>query len=165
MDAILCGILFYFYKHTMQIIRSKAHYKRLVKEQLAVTNTKVRRWVEWDPTNCVDYEAYYETRKVSIPIPVCDWSFLVCLHEIGHISTGDRLYSYLAEYNAEKWAIKRAFSGYDIACKEYELDAKEYVKAHIDSDIRVHKLGLTDIRPYVLEWIYNPQNTFINYSW
>jgi len=151
---------FLYYTH---MIITKTAYTRYVKEQLATTNTRVRRWLDWDPDG-VGYEAYYDTRRVSIPKPVCDWSFLVCLHEIGHISTGDRQYGYLAEYNAEKWAIKRAYKQYDIAHYLYELDAKEYVKAHVNDDIKHHKLGLYDIKPYVLSWIYDPHNTFIDYN-
>lgn len=127
-------------------------YTNWIKEQLKITNVKVKKWVEWNPDSNV-YEAFYEQRKVIIPRPVDDWSFLVALHEIGHISTGDRVRAYLSEYNAEKWAIRRAKESYNVQCLDYEEDAKNYVRNHLISDLLFTDLQLNKVKPYVLAWL------------
>lgn len=127
-------------------------YLLWVREQLDITNTRVRKWVDWDPESEV-YEAHFDDRSVVIPIPICDWSFLVALHEIGHISTGDRIHSYLREYNTERWAIKRAKDAYGIANDEYDVDARAYVKTHLIEDLQCTSLKLNKVKPYVLDWI------------
>lgn len=127
-------------------------YLPWVREQLYITNTSVRKWADWDPESDV-YEAHFENRSVVIPIPVCDWSFLVALHEIGHISTGDRLHSYLREYNTERWAIKRAKDAYGITNADYVMDARAYVKMHLIQDLQCTSLKLNKVKPYVLDWI------------
>lgn len=127
-------------------------YTKWIKEQLKITNTKVKRWVDWDPESNV-YEAFYDQRKVTIPRPVDDWSFLVALHEIGHISTGDRMRAYLSEYNAECWAIRRAKESYNVICDEYVEDAKNYVRNHLISDLLYTDLQLEKVKPYVLAWL------------
>jgi hypothetical protein len=123
-----------------------------LKEQLKLTNTKVRKWTTWNP-NDSSYEAFYDSRQVIVPVPVCEWSFLVGLHEIGHISTGPRLFAYLSEYNAEQWAIKRAKSAYGIVHEEYVKDAKNYVYNHLLGDLMYSCLELKKVKPHVLEWL------------
>lgn len=127
-------------------------YRKLIKDQLNIVNARVKRWVDWDPDSDI-YEAFWEDRKVIIPKPVDNWSFLVALHELGHISTGDRYWSYLCEYNAERWAIRRANEAYGITCQEYEEDAKLYVKKHLIENLIFRHLRVEKIKPYVLEWI------------
>lgn len=127
-------------------------YLHWVREQLEVTKTRVRRWIDWDP-DLDQYEAFYHSRQVSIPVPECDWSFLVCLHEIGHISTGERCHSYLAEYNAERWAIKRGYDWYGVYNNDYVQDAKRYVQFHLIQDIVHYDLGVERVKPCVLDWI------------
>ena len=129
----------------------KNKYSSYVREQLKITKTQVRRWKDWNPDDV--YQAFYEARQVIIPKPVCDWSFLVALHEIGHISTGPRLYSHLAEYNAEQWALKRASSVYDVVCPAYEEDAKIYVTNHLLTDVVCFGYSIHKIKPYVLKWL------------
>jgi hypothetical protein len=129
----------------------KGLYKKWVKEQLTITKTRVRKWEVWNPSET--YEAFYETRQVIIPDPICDWSFLVALHEIGHISTGPRLYSHLAEYNAERWAIKRAHSSYGIHSPEYLEDARTYVTNHLLTDIVCFGYDINKVKPYILDWL------------
>jgi hypothetical protein len=127
-------------------------YYGWVREQLAITKVKVRKWVEWNPESD-QYEAFYDNRSVVIPIPVDEWSFLVCLHEIGHLSSGDRIYSYLREYNAEQWAINRAKQAYNIENLDYELDAKWYVTSHLLQDLFYSELTFEKIKPHVLSWL------------
>lgn len=128
-------------------------YLSLVREQLKETKTRVRKWVEWNPDSDV-YEACFSSRRVVIPIPTCEWSFLVCLHEIGHISTGERVQSYLSEYNAERWAIARAKQRYSVSCSDYDEDAKMYVHHHLMQNILYHGLDCKSVRPYVLDWLH-----------
>ncbi len=133
-------------------ILSKSKYTTWIKDELSITKTKVKKWLVWDDLESRIYEAYFDTRSVVIPIPVCGWSFLVALHEIGHISTGDRNTNYLREYNAERWAIKRA-KKYNISSTGYVKEAKEYVKSHIIHDIIHCNLKVEKIKPYVLKWL------------
>jgi hypothetical protein len=127
-------------------------YLGWVREQLCTTKSSVRRWVDWNP-DLDHYEAFYHTRQVTIPVPECEWSFLVCLHEIGHLSTGDRSHSYLSEYNAEQWAIKRAYERYGVHCPSYIEDAKRYVHSHILQNVLYYGLQVEKIKPYVLDWV------------
>lgn len=131
---------------------SKLPYLGYIRQQLDLTNVRVRKWLPWDLEETV-YEAFIEQRQVILPIPVCEWSFLVGLHEIGHVSTGERRFSYLQEYNAERWAIKRAKQVYQIECLEYEKDAKRQVWMHIVQNYLFYCLELNQIKPYVLDWI------------
>jgi hypothetical protein len=137
-------------------------YLGWIRNELQITNTKVAKWCVWDPEEG-DFVAYIDSRRVIIPIPVCDWSFLIGLHEIGHVSTGHRLYSYLMEYNAEKWAIKRAKDNYGIVSLEYEEDAKRYVKQHLIANLIDSDLKITKIKPYVLDWLNETPETIMEY--
>jgi len=131
----------------------KKPYDKWLREQLAVTKTKVHKWCLWDIDDTNSYVAYIDTRRVSIPTPECDWSFLVCLHEIGHVSTGYRLYSYLMEYNAERWAIKRAKDVYNVYDESYIKDDKGYVKTHLIENLLFSELKPEKVKPYVYDWL------------
>lgn len=135
-------------------------YVQWIKEQLNQVNCKVHKWVEWD-INHGEFEAFIDSRRVVIPTPVDDWSFLVALHEIGHVSTGHRLYSYLMEYNAEKWAITRAKDSYGIVCKEYEEDAKNYVRSILIGELMFSGLQPDKVKSYVLEWLGETKESII----
>lgn len=130
---------------------TKEQYTQWIKEQLKIVNCKVHEWMEWNEKSV--YEAYIDSRRVKIPRPINDWSFLVALHEIGHISTGHRLYSYLMEYNAEKWALRRAKEAYSIVCAEYEEDAKNYVRNKLICDLAYSNLTVDKVSPDVLDWL------------
>jgi hypothetical protein len=132
---------------------SRNHYREWLKSELKITNTKVRKWLKWIPEGDNGYQAFIESRQVNIPIPECEWSFMVGLHEIGHVSTGYRVHSYLMEYNAEQWAIKRAKQTYNIESAEYIQDAKDYVKDHLLENLLFSDLKIDKVKPYVLEWI------------
>lgn len=126
-------------------------YLGYLREQLELTKVKVHKWLPWDDETV--YEAFIEKRRVILPIPTCQWSFMVGLHEIGHVSTGERQYTYLQEYNAEKWAIARAKQHYGIVYPEYEKDARRQVWLHIVQNHLYYDLSLEKIKPYVLDWI------------
>lgn len=126
-------------------------YKQWIVEQLDKHNVRVHRWrkFDWDET----YYAYFDSRRVKIPIPECRYSLLIALHEIGHIVKGERTYGYLAEYHAEKWALHTAKSEYGITYKRYEQSAKVYVYTHLLEDIIIQHLPIKKIKPKVLKWI------------
>lgn len=126
----------------------KIDYEAVIRKEIRQRNIRVQKWCIDEPDN--GYEAYITTRVVRIPKPVDSFHFHVCLHEIGHVVTGERLYSYLQEYNAEKWAIERALY-YGITDDEYIKDAKLYVLKHCITDTILY--GIKKIRPYVLKWI------------
>jgi len=126
-------------------------YLGYLREQLSEVRVRVRQWIPWNGDYV--YESFRETRQVVIPIPEDSWSFLVALHEIGHISQGERCDAYLDEYNAERWAIKRAGQRYGIVNLDYELDARHYVVNTIITDCLHRGLDPNKIRPYVLDWI------------
>lgn len=126
-------------------------YMGYVREQLELVGVRVRKWVPWD-VDSNEPEAHRDTRQVTIPIPVCSWSFHIALHEIGHISTGERRHTYLDEYNAERWAIKRA-AHYGIVDASYQRDAKRYVWLHIIQNSLFYGLKTEKIKPYVLDWV------------
>ncbi len=134
----------------MEYLCKHKPYTNWVKEQLAITKVRVHKWELW----CGDliYEAYPESRRVRIPKPVCAFSFLVCLHEIGHISAGVRDCSYLSEYAAEQWAIKRAAS-YNVRHVPYEVDAKLNVLVHLVENLSSTQLELKQVKPRVLNWL------------
>jgi len=137
-------------------------YNKWLRHELKTTNVRVKKWVDWDPDGD-SYEAFIEDRKVIIPRPVDDWSFLVALHELGHVSTGDRMHAYLSEYNAEKWAIKRASESYQVQCLEYVEDAKIYVKSHLLEDLIFTELALEKVKPYVLEWLGETKHSILKH--
>lgn len=138
---------------TQQLKQANAKpYYKWFRNELNLTNCKVAKWLVWDPDNG-DYFADIDSRRVTVPIPVCDWSFLVALHELGHVSTGFRLRHYLMEYNAERWAIKRAKESYGVYSEEYVQEAKSYVKWHLDCELKHTELTIDKVKPYVLEWI------------
>jgi hypothetical protein len=78
---------------------------------------------------------------------------LIALHEVGHIVKGERLYAYLAEYQAEKWAISTAATKYGIVSKKYEKSARDYVYQHLLEDVVFRQLPLSKIKKTVLKWI------------
>ena len=66
---------------------------------------------------------------------------------------GERVFSYLDEYVAEQWAIKRAKQAYGIVDLDYEKDARRYVWMHIIQNRLFYNLQTNKIKPYVLDWI------------
>lgn len=130
-------------------------YEDIIHKELKRRKIRVQKWCTEEPSN--NYEAYINSRMVRIPKPVDAYHFKICLHEIGHVETGERIYAYLQEYNAERWAIKRA-EYYGVIDKEYINDAKMYVLKHCITDVLVG--GLTKVRSYVLDWIGVSQAQF-----
>jgi hypothetical protein len=130
---------------------NKKPYVQWIRDELTEHDVRVHRWGEfnWEET----YYAYFDSRRVFIPAPQCKYSMLIALHEVGHIVKGERLYAYLAEYQAEKWAISTGAKKYGIVSKKYESSARDYVYQHLLEDVVFRQLPLTKIKKNVLKWI------------
>lgn len=100
----------------------------------------------------VIYQACYETHRVFIPVPVDDYAFYVCLHEIGHLATGEARYSYLQEYRAEQWALKK-LKQYGYYKKNFEREARQYVLNVMYEDICFRGLNIAAVNPKIQAWI------------
>lgn len=74
--------------------------------------------------------AWIESKEIKIPVIDSIEDFFVCLHEIGHIITGQKLDEnapdYMFEYLADKWAIDTA-KKHGVSNFKYEMRAKWYV--------------------------------------
>ena len=143
-------------KYTKSLLKSVEEttdkpYIGWVKDELKLNNVRVHKWgkFDWDET----YYAYFDSRRVYIPIPECKTSLFIALHEIGHIVKGERLYGYLAEYQAEQWAIQVARDKYNIISKTYENSARKYVYDHILEDVVYRLLPIKRIQKKVMKWI------------
>lgn len=130
---------------------AKTAYLPALKQQLTRINCRVRMWLPYE--ECQTYYAYFDTRSVIIPVPLCDYSYMVALHEIGHISEGERQYSYLQEYRADMWSIKTAKQTLNIESTQYVLEAKAYILEHLIYNIAHQGLKIEKIKPYVLKWL------------
>jgi hypothetical protein len=100
----------------------------------------------------ITYQACYETHRVFIPIPVDDYALYVCLHEIGHLVTGEARYSYLQEYRAEQWALKK-LKYYGYYQKNFEREAQQYVLNVMYEDICFRGLRIAGVNPKIQAWI------------
>jgi hypothetical protein len=131
--------------------QNKKPYIKWIKDELKKYNVRVHRWGEFIDDEI--FYAYFDSRRVYIPIPECDYSFTLALHEIGHILLGNNKYGHIAEYNAEIWCLELAKEKYNIYDEEYELTAKEYVYEEILKDIIYQCLPPTKINPQILKWL------------
>ena len=143
-------------KSTKSLLKSaeettKKPYIGWIKDELKLHSIRVHKWgkFDWDET----YYAYFDSRRVYIPIPECTTSLFIALHEIGHIVKGERVYGYLAEYQAEQWALQRARIKYKIISKTYEDSARRYVYEHLLEDVVYRLLPIKKIQKKVIKWI------------
>ena len=100
----------------------------------------------------ITYQACFETHRVFIPVPVDDYALYVCLHEIGHLVTGEARYAYLQEYKAEQWAIKK-LKQYGYYRKNFEREAQQYVLNVMYEDICFRGLNIARVNPKIQAWI------------
>lgn len=135
--------------------RNPAYSKRylIVKEHLDRYGIRVAKWMPYNvPHAQVQYLADIDEGRVWIPFPVDNFSFYICMHEIGHIVTGSKSYAYLQEVAAEQYAIRK--------CKQYGMferaivrDAKAYVRSTIAEDVLFRGLDPKQINRHTLKWI------------
>jgi len=122
---------------------------KYIKKELNFYNIRV---VEWSVTDCG--LAWPEKREVKIPAPTTLNRFMICLHEIFHISRfsahkGLKVYEY--EFDCEMWTIQKAKKlGFNT--DDYEYRAKGYVTYCL---ARAYNRGLNlrKANPSILEWL------------
>ena len=134
-------------------------YVYWVKDELKKNRIRVQRWGKFSPHEI--YYAYFQSRRVYIPIPECDFSFMVSLHEIGHIVSGDSFYGHIAEYNAERWAIHRAKVKYGIINESFEESGKDYIYEQLIEDIIFRSFDYKKLDPNIKRWLKIPQKTIL----
>jgi hypothetical protein len=98
--------------------------RNFIKKELNFHSIEV---IGWNKADCGI--AFIETRQVRIPDPTTINRFLICLHEICHISRQSihksmKVYEY--EYDCEMYAI-RVGLGLGLDIQDYEHRAKGYV--------------------------------------
>ena len=100
----------------------------------------------------ITYQACFDTHRVFIPLPVDDYALYVCLHEIGHLVTGEARYAYLQEYKAEKWAMMK-LKQHGYYKKNFEREARQYVVNIMYEDILFRGLQPSKVHKRIMEWI------------
>lgn len=129
----------------------KSKYYNQVRSLLDRHGIRVRGWHDYDEVDA--YWADFDQHSVKLPIPNCNWSLYVCFHEIGHLVTGSRQYSYLQEYHAEKYALsqveKLQLKGFATMVK----NGKKYVLQNLLQDIIFHQLNPNTVRKEVRAWL------------
>jgi hypothetical protein len=131
-------------------------YEKWIKDELKENKIRVHKWGEFNDNEI--YYAYFESRRVYIPRPVCDYSMLIGLHEIGHLVRGNHIYGCIAEYEAEIWAINTAYKKYNIRNKEYELTGKDYIYNNLLEDIVFRLLPIEKIPKKIIKWVNKTPN-------
>jgi len=140
------------YKELKKIhIENEKPYIQWIKNELNQYDIKVQKWGEFNDTSM--YYAYFNTNRVYIPIPQCDYSFLVSLHEIGHIVTGNNILGHIAEFSAEKWAVSTAKKKYKITNDEFISVGKEYIYECLLEDIIYRLFDYNQIDKNIQKWI------------
>lgn len=126
-------------------------YEKWIKDELKENKVRVHRWGEFNEDEI--YYAYFDSRRVYIPHPKCTYSMLIALHEIGHLVRGNHKYGYIAEYEAEMWAMNTALKKYKIKNKKYEMSSKAYVYENLLEDIVFRSLPICKIQKRIIKWI------------
>tara|TARA_R110000868_G_scaffold195997_2_gene441801 strand:+ start:483 stop:977 length:495 start_codon:yes stop_codon:yes gene_type:complete len=109
-------------------------------------------WTEAKPDQPITYEACFDTHRVFIPVPVDDYSFYVCMHEIGHLVTGTSNYAYQQEWKAEQWSLKKCRQ-YGYYTKKLEKEAKAYVLRHLYEDMILRGYDVSKVPQKVMNWM------------
>ena len=123
--------------------------RKYVKKELKFYNIEVYAWSKSDCGL-----AFVETRKIKIPDPTTINRFLICLHEIAHISRASlhksmKVYEY--EYDCETYAIARGIQlGLDVT--DYEEKAKGYVTSCFSKAFN-RGLNLDKVNSEIVDWL------------
>lgn len=140
--------------------KKKKEYVNWIKDELKLHKIRVHKWGKFSEHET--YYAYFDSRRVYIPVPKCDFSFLVALHEIGHLVVGNDFYGHIAEYNAEEWALQTAKTKYGIISEEYEESGKNYVYEQLIEDIAYRFFNYSNLNLKIKRWINIPKKYIIN---
>ena len=126
-------------------------YYHIVKPLLDQYGIRVRKWQVYDPNDV--YWADFDAHSALLPIPNCDWSLYICLHEIGHLVKGSRMHSYLQEYHAEKYALSKIEELQLRGFASMVKNGKKYVLQNILQDMIFHNLNPNAVRKEVRAWL------------
>jgi hypothetical protein len=130
------------------------YYEAVIRLYIRKHKIHVKKW--YKSLNAASYTVFQGSRTVMLPVPKNRTSFLVCLHEIGHISEGSYPISYINEYVAEIFAITEG-KKWDAETDAYEFKAKQYVLAHLVKDWNTGRIK--SVRKEIREWLdINPRN-------
>ena len=134
--------------------RNPAYNSRylIVKKYLDRYGITVAKWMPYNNGDHVEYLADMDQYRVWIPFPVDDFSFYICMHEIGHIVTGHRSYAYLQEVAAEQYAIRKS-KQYKMHDKSFDREAREYVRVTMAEDVLFRGLDPKRINRDTLRWV------------
>mgnify|MGYP003648505606 CR=1 FL=1 len=130
--------------------QSSKHYN-IVRPLLDRYGIKVRKWMDYD-TDTV-YWADFDSHTVVLPIPDCDWSLYICLHEIGHLVKGSRSYTYLHEYHAEQYALSKLEKLEVKGLSAMTKSGKKYVMHNVLQDMIFYDLNPNSVRREVRAWL------------
>jgi hypothetical protein len=131
-------------------------YEKWIKHELKIHKVRVHKWGKFNENET--YYAYFNSRRVFIPIPECTYSLLIALHEIGHLVKGNHIYGYIAEYKAEMWAMSTALKKFKIKDIKYEISSKKYIYETLLEDIVFRLLPISKIHKSVIKWIGTTPN-------
>lgn len=98
--------------------------------------------------------AYFDERLIKIPNITNLHSFMIALHEIGHIVEGRRKFIYLTEYVAERWAINKA-KELGIDCSDYKICARNFIISHLAEEHNRGWLNLAFVSKEIKDFIGN----------
>jgi len=129
----------------------KSKYYDIVRPLLDKYGIRVKQWEDYDPHKA--YWADFDLHSVHLPIPNCNWSLYICLHEIGHLVHGSRQYSYLQEYHAEKYALKILEKMEMRGFATMVNNGKKYVLQNVLQDIIFSQLNPNSVRREVRAWL------------
>lgn len=130
---------------------AESKYYYVIKPLLDQHGIRVQKWVDYDPKQV--YWADFDQHAVHLPIPNCNWSCYICLHEIGHLVKGSRRYCYLQEYHAETYALSRVEKLNLVGFATMVKNGKKYVLNNTLQDIIFEGLNPNFVRREVRAWL------------
>jgi len=121
----------------------QAHFQAMLVEH----GIRVRRWRR-SMSGC----AYRLRREIEIPKVTSVQTFGVAMHEIRHILQGEELKGYLAEFDAERFAIGE-IERFGLSAETYVACAKGYVLSAMVKAHNRRRLAKAKIPLEVREWL------------
>ena len=137
------------------------HYNTIITELSTQHKIKIEKTFDDD-----EGRANIKDRIIYIPKRIKSfYSFMIALHEIGHIVTGKQKYIFYGEYLAERYAIDIA-QQYNINPKSYFDNAKYYISCKLQHawnnglklkhiPLEVELFALLDIESYIEQYGQN----------
>jgi len=123
--------------------------KKYIDSELRLHKIKVREW-----TNEECGLAWVSTNEIKVPKPETINKFIICLHEICHISRykeHNSMSVYEYEYDCEMWAINKA-KQFGLDTSDYEFRAKGYVTSCLARGYN-RGLNIDNANKIILDWL------------